>query len=269
MTQWYGSCAGRAIAPFAFVETCKQTADTIKKYLEGVMRYLHYRVIDDDLNLLRQSYSLRYQVYCMERHFLHSKCYPEKIECDKFDVASLHLGALNQNGEMVGTVRLVEPGPIGLPIYHACTIFPEAALRLASVRKVAEVSRLSISRAYRKRAGDGFYSEQRGKSGYDDAGSTEKRGNPLLVVVLYKGIYQTAKRRGITHLLAATEKSLLRLLFRFKFPFHPIGPETDYFGPVTPYVLDLKELDHRLMLHHAAILDDFRDGLEPEFWPTL
>lgn len=237
------------------------------------MRVFHYRVIDDEPEFLTKSYRLRYQVYCLERQFLPPASYPEQMETDRFDMDALHLGALNGKGELVGTVRLVAPGLGGLPMCQACVFFPEALQKISSIERLAEVSRLSISRAYRNREGDGYYSEQSGyagkKKGGVDAEQGERRENPLLVVSLYKGIYQTAKRRGITHLLAATEKSLLRLLFRFKFPFHAIGPETDYFGPVTPYILDLKELDHRLLTHHATILDDFRDGLEPEFWPTL
>ena len=86
-------------------------------------------------------------------------------------------------------------------------------------------------------------------------------------MTLYKAMYQTSKRRGITNWMAATERSLQRLVTRSGFPFRQIGPETDYYGPVSPYLLDLSEFDANIMSGQFPPLNGFMDGLEPEFRP--
>jgi N-acyl amino acid synthase of PEP-CTERM/exosortase system len=234
------------------------------------MRYFKSELIDTKPDLLQNSYNLRYQVYCMERSFLPKDDYPEESETDKYDPYSFHLGAVNLEDSLVGTSRLVQPSGLGLPMYDACELFTDAKQHLKSVSNVAEISRLCVSRSYRRRSNDGYFGEPRlDSSGQPEVHvAVEHRGNPLLVVSLYKAIYQTAKRAGITHLLAATEKSLQRLLSRYRFPFHAIGPEVDYFGPVTPYLLELSELDKILVSHQSPILEEFLDGLEQEFWPA-
>jgi N-acyl amino acid synthase of PEP-CTERM/exosortase system len=229
------------------------------------MRYFRSCLIDDTPSLLEKSYHLRYQVYCLERNFLRPEDYPNKLESDEFDPYSLHFGVLNADSELVGTARVVPLSPLGLPMYRYCKIFPHQRDFLDSTTTVAEVSRLSVSRDYHRRAGDGPYGEP---AAVGSSGNTaDRRGSQHMVVNLYRAIYQTSKRMGITHLLAATERSLHRLLTRCGFPFKIIGPEEDYFGPVAPYIMDLADLDRVISERRVATLDDFWDGLEPEFWP--
>ena len=132
---------------------------------------------------------------------------------------------------------------------------------------------MAISRRYHRRSGDGAFALG-GAESYrvhprKDADQDDKRGNPPVVMSLYKSLYQASKRRGITHALAATEKSLHRLLTEFNFPLRPIGPEVDYFGPVTPYILDIAELEAILIKKNPSLLDEFVNGLEMEFRPKL
>ena len=54
---------------------------------------------------------------------------------------------------------------------------------------------------------------------------------------------------------------------RHGFPFRPIGPEVDYFGPVTPYALALKEFDAVILESRIPELEEFLVGLEPEVHP--
>jgi N-acyl amino acid synthase of PEP-CTERM/exosortase system len=127
-------------------------------------------------------------------------------------------------------------------------------------RRVIEISRLAVSRAYNRRAGDAHFSLEGATIRPD---GPERRGGGELVMTLYKAIYQVSKRRGISDWMAATEKSLHRLISRNGFPFRQIGPQTDYYGPVSPYLLNLAELDDIISSHRFALLDTFPDGLEP------
>jgi N-acyl amino acid synthase of PEP-CTERM/exosortase system len=59
-------------------------------------------------------------------------------------------------------------------------------------------------------------------------------------------MYQHSNSCGTRYWYAAMEQPLARSLQLMRFPFKKIGRETDYFGPVAPYVLDLRELEVRL-----------------------
>jgi phenylacetate-CoA ligase len=237
--------------------------------VDGRPRYFHCREIDDTPTLLEQSFGMRYQVYCLERAFLNPDHYPNHQEVDVFDAQALHFGTMNLQGELVGTARLVQDGLAGFPLLLHCTIFPDETEVYRPGNTVVEVSRLSVSKKYRRRKDDGAYGDQ---GAPPPATRRERRGEHAeyggeLIVSLYKALYQASKRRGITHWLAATEKSLHRLLAKYAFPLRLIGPETDYFGPVSPYLMDVSEFDEVILSHTKPILDDFLVGLEPQFLP--
>lgn len=206
---------------------------------------LHFTglVIDAMPRLREESYRLRYQVYCLESRFLPPEDYPDGMEVDLYDPHSVHLGVLNSAGELAATARLVQLSAVGLPLLDYCSIFSHETSLYDPARRVVEISRLVSQN------GD------------------ERQRNSKLVLALYKAIYQTSKRRGFTHWLAASEKPLMRLLVRIGFPFRAIGPETDYHGPVWPYMMDLWELDNVISGRRKPLLNDFLDGLEPEFRP--
>jgi N-acyl amino acid synthase of PEP-CTERM/exosortase system len=221
-------------------------------------------VIDDDPALLRGSYELRYQVYCHERKFLPPDGYPDGSETDEFDEHSIHMGVLNAGGELAGTGRLVQLTSAGLPSFDHCTFYAGVNVLRDLERRVVEVSRVAVSRSYNRRAGDQHFGL--GSAAPRTDGGERRRGGAL-VMTLYKIMYQTSKRRGITNWLAAVEKPLHRLVFRSGLPFRQIGPETDYYGPVSPYLLDISEFDANIMSGQYPSLDDFTDDLEPELRP--
>jgi N-acyl amino acid synthase of PEP-CTERM/exosortase system len=232
---------------------------------ESTTTHLATGVIDDSLPLLEQSYRLRYQVYCLERGFLPKRHYPDKRESDAFDIHSTHIGVLNERGEIVGTARLVEPSAIGLPLFRYCTLFDDAPSFDDSRYRIVEASRLAISKHCHRDGRGGFCGLQR-RSGQSRRTAGRKSGD--IVFHIFKGLYQASKRRGYTHWLAATEKSLQRLMTRYGFPFRVIGPETDYYGCVAPYLMDLSQFDRVILSGQIPLLDEFLEGLEPEFHPV-
>jgi len=202
---------------------------------------------DDDPALLAETLRLRYQAYCVERAFLEASDYPEQLEHDEFDHFSKHFATLDRDGRVVGTIRLVYPSVLGLPMFRHCTLFPNEHALFDPRNSVAEISRLSVVRKCRPNAfgGDGA------------------------LFSLYRGVYHHAKRTGMTHWLVATEVSLQRALASYGFPFRQIGPEVDYWGPVAPYLLDLSVLDRILVAGTAPRLDGFLEGLEEEHRPKI
>jgi N-acyl-L-homoserine lactone synthetase len=203
------------------------------------------RRIDNDAALLESSYRLRYQVYCVERGFLDPSNYPDQLERDEFDRFSLHIGVMHDDGNLIGTSRLVKVSMAGLPLFRHCGIFPHEHELYREENRVAEISRLCMSR------------EQRDGSA----------GGSRIALSLYRATYQASKRFGLTHWLVAMEPSLHRLLAALGVPFRPIGPVTDYFGPVAPYMCDLQEFDEIILSRKRPRLRSFVDGLEPQFHP--
>ena len=208
--------------------------------------WLEGRQIDSDSRLMEESHRLRYQVYCVERGFLNPDDYPDQCERDEFDRHSLHLGVMDGAGTLLATARLVKVNRAGLPLFRHCQIYRGESELYRETTRVAEISRLCISRAVRKR----------------------RIGGASLAVELYRAIYQVSKRNGFTHWLVATEPSLQRLLASLRVPFREVGPRTDYYGPVAPYLVDLSKWDEVIVSRSLPALHSFLDGLEPQFNPA-
>jgi N-acyl amino acid synthase of PEP-CTERM/exosortase system len=229
-----------------------------------VMRYWRVSILRT-VEELEAAYALRYRVYCEERGFLAAGDCPDGKEHDEFDDYSLHFGSFNVDGEMVGTARLVMRSPLAYPMYRHCTLDPPWHDKLEAIPRLVEISRLVVSRQYRRRAHDGHYGIEPPN---DDASplqspSSERREQFSVAVSLFKAMYHAAWRLQVTHALSAMELTLLRLLQRYHFPFEKIGPECDYFGPVTPFLLDVARTEEQLAADNPGLLQEFHQGLSP------
>ncbi|MEO8256100.1 MAG: PEP-CTERM/exosortase system-associated acyltransferase [Acidobacteriota bacterium] len=231
------------------------------------------RCLDDDPRLLEQGYRLRYQVYCIERKFLRVEDYPDGREQDTFDGDSIHVGAVDTDGVVAGTARLVLPNSAGFPLFHHCTLFPDETTLDEAGNLVVEVSRVSISRHYNRRRDDpplGQYRVSEADHGVAVAATADRRrrrAEPF--ATLLKAIYHGVKQVGATHVIGATEESLHRWLLHFGLPYRLAGPTVEYYGLVAPYIMSLAEFDEVILGRHFAALDDFPVGLEPGVWPRL
>lgn len=216
---------------------------------------LEPRVIDASPHLLEASYRLRYQVYCLERQFLDPAAYPTGLEVDAFDPCSVHVGAVDEDGRLAGTARLVMCGALGLPLFRRLSVTPEYAW-LCDAPTVAEISRLSISRSYERWQAGAHQNDG------ERHARARRRAEGEIFLTITRALYHASKGLGVTHWLAATEKSLYRILLRFGLPFRAAGPECDYYGMVAPYLMEIAELDCLIASGGHPRLDDFADGLE-------
>jgi N-acyl amino acid synthase of PEP-CTERM/exosortase system len=226
----------------------------------------HFRAleIDDHPALLQASYEMRYQVYCLERNFLSPTYFPLGAETDVFDQHAVHLGVLNREDVLVATARLVRRTDDGLPMYGHCSLLVREPVLADKHAPIVEVSRLAVSKRYNRRDGDQHYALE---GGTRETGEKRREGGEI-VMTLYRALYQASKRHGFTHWLAATERSLQRLVVRYRFPFVQVGPETDYFGMVAPYLMDLAAFDREILSGEVPALRDFLVGLEPHLIPV-
>lgn len=191
--------------------------------------------------LLRESYRLRYDVYCRHRRFLPPERYPTGIETDAFDAHAMHFVAVNIDGQLEGTVRLVLDSKEGLPCEGYLPDQQNGRLFGVPRLRLAEVSRLAVRPSTRESAVDQM--------------------RPLDVAIgLYREVYRASRDVGVSHLLAAMERSLERLLARLAFPFEAVGPQIDYYGAVRPYLLDLDEFDEKVARDRPGTFAYFTEG---------
>jgi hypothetical protein len=76
---------------------------------------------------------------------------------------------------------------------------------------------------------------------------------------MYREMYRHSRQNGIRYWYAAMERSLARSLDKMGFRFVPIGPQVDYYGPVTPHIADLDELLERLKRENKFLAAWFND----------
>jgi N-acyl amino acid synthase of PEP-CTERM/exosortase system len=226
-------------------------------------------------------FALRYQVYCLERSFLPAEDYPNGLERDDYDQYSTLIAAYSLTDLLVGALRLITP-PDGKQF-----LFEEHCPKLFANRMIpprsecAEISRLVISKLYRRRVGDtvfGVPSQLLDETplpprNFDrrrtQRGDTDRRKlQPEILFGLLRQVYQHSKRHGIHYWCMALEKSLALHLERiFYFTLEPLGEQVDYYGPVTPFILSMEHFENALSQGNPVLFGWFQEALDSTFPP--
>lgn len=206
-----------------------------------------------DEALMRSVFELRFQIYCLECGFLPTEDYPERREIDEHDINAAHFCASNLKGELVGYVRLVRPDAERVfPFQHHCPQLIDG-ITLPPAAQSVEISRLMVREDYRRRKGDVLAGVTTDES--HEERPTERRDNsPQILLSMYRQMYAFSLQNDIRYWFAAMERSLARVLVRMGFAFRQVGPPTDYYGPVAPYLADLRELEARVGASNPALL---------------
>ncbi|MGE5279210.1 MAG: PEP-CTERM/exosortase system-associated acyltransferase [Deltaproteobacteria bacterium] len=216
---------------------------------------------------LEEAFRLRYQVYGNECHFIDTADYPDGLETDAYDKHSLHFGGYDSEGRLVGSVRLILPSCGKFPIEEHCASLDVDPVRVP-LRQSAEISRLTISKLYRRRSQDGLYYEPLvADQPVEDKGQYFLRRVRPMAFGLYREIYHESKRLGIRYWYALMEKSLRTLLKIHGFVFAPIGPEVEFYGMVTPYLADIVEMEKNVYQKFPQFFEYFMQRLESELQP--
>lgn len=189
--------------------------------------------------LIDEVFAVRYQVYCVDRPFEDPNCFVDKREHDAYDHRSAHALIRHRiTGDSVATVRLVTAGdnpeqgdfPMEGPCIHRMDHSAQHAFAEAHRSQVAEISRMAVSREFRRRL-----NEDQSVSGVSDFAcysdsENGKRALPYISLGLFAAILQMSVKKGITHWMAVMEPSQLRLLGRFGVQFDHVGPVLEYHG---------------------------------------
>jgi N-acyl amino acid synthase of PEP-CTERM/exosortase system len=207
-----------------------------------------------DVVLMDDLYELRFQVYCLECGFLDKNDYPQGLETDEHDDASAHFGAYDLENELAGYVRLVSPDAIGtFPFQNHCVSLLDG-VQLPPAGHSAEISRLMVREDLRRVRGEAATERAGGASAAMRRLTEMRQPSPQILLSLYREMYAYSLQHGIRYWYAAMERALARTLNRMNFSFRQIGPATDYYGPVAPYVADLRELEDQLDQHCPSLL---------------
>lgn len=198
---------------------------------------------------------LRYDVYCVEFGYLDEAQSQSGVESDRYDLLSAHVVALNLEGGVSGYVRLVPGGAFGQMPFQSHGLRTNPGVALAPASESAEISRLMVSRRYRRRRGDHL-------SGVvlceEEAGLTDgerRASSPQILMCMYREMYRYSKANGIRYWYASMERYLAFALKGMGFAFEQIGPYADYYGPVAPFFGDLRKLEQNLSRTAPTLLE--------------
>lgn len=223
-----------------------------ERLIDAYNRYFEVVVVDDDPELLKEVYRLRYHVYCLEHSFEDPADFQDELEIDTYDSRSLHSLLFHRpSGVIAGTVRLILPdqeNPVGsLPVDHVCEV-PEFKDPTQIPRaRMAEVSRFSVSRSFRRRIGESgsptaVTDESIAAMEAAQKDMTDRRLAPHITLGLIESLVAMSEKSGTTHWCSVMERALLRLLTRIGIHFNNMGGEVDYHGKRQPCYLDLREM---------------------------
>ncbi len=230
----------------------------------------------DSEDLKNAIYQLRYKVYAEEFGFEKLEDHPDGYETDEYDEHSIHFAALNGDNSVIGTVRMVLNSEKGFPIEHA--VKTKFIGEKPSPDKIAEISRLAVSKNFRKRKEDGHFGVEsyikKSEGGIlpDKGPATDeqqKRKKPVIVLGLYQILYHASKRMGITHWYMITEEKLFNVLKKYGFIFYQIGEPVNYHGVRAPYLAIILDIEQKLMKEKPEFLSMLLMGLEKEYHPKI
>ncbi|SFV70158.1 hypothetical protein MNB_SM-6-38 [hydrothermal vent metagenome] len=181
-----------------------------------MMNFVFLEVADKEL--LDKVFAFRYKILM--------EIYPEyvrKLDCadakeyDSYDPYAIHFAALNEEGEVCATVRLIYHSPIGYPTENS-TQFDNSMFQRD---KLGEMSRIFVDKKYRS-----------------------IKNTKIIIEAVKEFMYVKMMQEGIEYTYGSLEENFLRLLKIYKMPYHPIGKKQRHgnFGLRYPCILYTEEL---------------------------
>jgi N-acyl amino acid synthase of PEP-CTERM/exosortase system len=224
----------------------------------AVERYFDFVRIQMQDSMWPAVQRLRYDVYCVEMKFLQAAEYPDGLEGDEFDARSSHYAAVDQEKQVIATLRLVRDDGGGFPLErHTSALYPEF-YELPRAHTV-EISRLILAKHYRRRANDTRYGTDVGPdpkaAGNNPTHPAQRRSKyPLILFGLFRCMFEESLNNGLTHWIAAMEPWLQDFLGRFGFRFVPVGDAVQYYGEVIPYSASVQQIFETVSNMHPDVL---------------
>lgn len=194
-----------------------------------------------DAGLRDEAFRLRHAVYCEDLAFEAPRA--DGREQDEYDAQSTHILIRHRpSASFVGCVRLIRLPAGGeqqrLPFERVCHGLAPGAVPDAPERRarIAEVSRLAVSRTFRRRRGEANRAAPVSEG--DFSGGPVLRF-PYVLVGLYLGVVAAAMLHDIQRLFVLTEPRLGEHLHRLGLRVVRIGPAVEHRGLRVPSMIDV------------------------------
>jgi len=179
----------------------------------------------------------------VEHHFEDPANYPSGREMDSYDAHSKHVALIYKpSGEVVGASRLILSSPTpGFQFPMLALLGKDAvrAIRQYPLDQMAEISRYSVSKNFRRRKDEEEYPDI-GISDTDAPGGNRLTGRLSIEVI--RGLMRLAVSQQIRYCCACMRPALFRLLTHLGLTFHPIGPPVQHHGFRQPCVAAVSDL---------------------------
>lgn len=224
-------------------------------------RYFRFVEVTPGMPEYETYLALRYEVFCAELHRIDDFTVTttnNRIETDRFDLLSRHWLATHlETGQPAACCRLILPNAAGLSIAGRYTI-SENPYPDAQIEATAEISRMAIAPAFRRRHSDQgkpFAGDPNDELPDRAPKERGRRHQPELVLGMYREIFLLAGETGITHAYAAMASNFSRILLMAGFPFVAIGPMNPAVEPPRrPYIISRDEIIRQLHIKNPGLL---------------
>ena len=226
-------------------------------------------VIADTEELKKQSFRLRYDVYCDELGWEDPANFPDKLETDEFDPWSEHCLLFHRSTDRyAGTVRLVKthadfPERTIPLVSHYDGVFWDGPYNPLTMPKgtYGEISRLALLSTFRKRAGERETPDGQGKELFE-WNQTERRRFPHIALGLYLSAATAGMAHGMNGVYAMMEPRLARHLRFAGIKFEQVGDPIEFRGKRAPYYISRETLLSNLVKPLRGLLYAIADDLE-------
>jgi N-acyl amino acid synthase of PEP-CTERM/exosortase system len=179
------------------------------------------------------------------------------MESDDYDSHSSHILLRHRpSGAIVGTARLILPDPLDpkkpFPTERYMTLNSDP-VDIANIprQNIGEISRLHITREFRRRKED----HERSEAGVavEENGIKIRRRFPHPILALAVGLIRISAAKDITDWISIMDPALNRLLSAYGLQHDSIGPLTEYYGQRGPYYANLTHMLDRMNKKHKDI----------------
>lgn len=220
-----------------------------------------FSIIRADTDALREEvFRLRYKVFCVENPFEDKNAFPDQLEQDAYDRRSSHiLLRENETHQAIGTIRLIRPNHDDLgssfPMQGVCS--HDVVQNPDSVRNFCEVSRLCITKDFRRRKADQSKSTGVHLKDFLKNPSLSKTLTrhliPYAPLGLFKEAFSWALDHGSSDCVAVMEPHLIRSLRKIGFRCAHLGETVEFHGTRQPIIFNIKQMYDHLLISHSFL----------------
>ncbi len=195
--------------------------------------------------LRKETFRLRYQVFCIENRFIDPNKHPDNMEYDEFDNHSKHiLLRYRPTGEFVGSIRVILPNKNRLdrtfPVQSSGVEHP-IARNTNAMSNHCEFSRLLILKSFKDR----IHKDKNYQNIYEEKSKgnwVQRKFIPYAPIGLFRAACEVAIDNGIENCFSIMEPKHLRALYRLGInKIQLLGKPVEYHGIRQPFTLNLLE----------------------------